>query len=1349
MGGLDSDYSDDDFEDSDVASEIQYKPAVALPKQKEAPAAVQKEDEVAKPTFSSVPQMKVEAPIRKDVPPVTKEKSKQPELILSKKDEAKLSQVSPPKKQDTQRSDLAPLKTSENKPTALAPVKKQGTKLSDASSVKTSSAKPPKRDDPDPKLSKIVRPAKSSEEKDVKRKEASQALPEGVPSTEVASHLNKVDTAVSRLDALMVKEPKEKKKSTPHDHKGAGKEKENQNKNQKQSTNGKVILRPPVIPGVRLSDPSKALDALPLLAIAALDLHSLADAWLSGGGGRGAEKDSGFRFQTDGKGRNALHVACFHGSARTAGVLLRHSGMSLAFMQDELGRTPAFYAAARGHFGLLRLITLFIQIEAEADAGCLFQRLMMGLPRPTPRERAERCRQVGGLQGRFSPFDNGPPRVPMDLADTLRLACFGGITETHAEAALRAFMETLRYGFESVFLEPDKHGLLPLHAAIRNDAQPCSIALEEILRLPSQLHPLMEIRGGTGAPAAGPSGARGTDPRGGILVRDLERKAHARFVQTVGRLSKMVSVEAKGRLESAWADDTREVGMPGHRSACLCLSVSVRLSFACAFAYHTAEAIFVCQERLFTLLLSAPLPFVRSFGGGGAKRERYVQVGVLPCDTVQLVRRMVWFRDLSGFLPLHYAAFSGVPALVSPLLLSGADPNASAVAVSPSSPSGVGKGEEQKEKDKGKETKTEDGGEKSGGTQVDVCGCPALREIAEVVAGGSLSDLRTLYAGGAGRFKERSDQTGASEALSLGVTAVDLAPSTDIRALLLSRGFASRTGGGGKRGKERDASPDPGGGSWKLKEAEGDRMKRGGGVNFKEDQRERAICDALEVCREAAMGSPSSFSANSPAGVLCRTPLHAALLLSALGTSEGHLEGFLRVFGYADPLNPDVNGWTAFHYAAFFGLSGQLARLMSHLRKQRKRSEPLIAESSRMRPSGEPLLPQKTNKGRTALHLAAVRPSNHGCIALLLEVTLLKCGLEDRDGDGLTPLLLAAREGVACSVLQLLQYGADESAKDPEGRGALQLAVMAGREEVVRLLALWNSGLRSREGVGGGGVNRRGGKEDRDLLLGVTMGTGTRHQSLVERMRGALETIWDLCDKGLTEKVVQLIRSGNSTLLTHLINAGGPVEVWSTALQEEEEDTEGQEGGGRTESAVQYLGVMSGESERLKPPSFRRKRPPEIHPEVQGGARGHTLCIATLFACPFIVSASEEKEGSERSEDSDDAGERTHSSSEERVRVLRELLSVEDKKERLALDSTPKSLSAFAHPSRLLLMDLFSAERDEMAIRKACRPFLASSQGEAVYRGQNARIANRKISKVIDLKDRRWDQGERGRGRTS
>lgn len=96
--------------------------------------------------------------------------------------------------------------------------------------------------------------------------------------------------------------------------------------------------------------------------------------------------------------------------------------------------------------------------------------------------------------------------------------------------------------------------------------------------------------------------------------------------------------------------------------------------------------------------------------------------------------------------------------------------------------------------------------------------------------------------------------------------------------------------------------------------------------------------------------------------------------------------------------------------------------------------------------------------GRTPL-LAAIRAGNPGFLQQLLSVSTIDPDRPGRDGEGLTPLMLASRQGDLEAVQLLLAAGATVGATVAEGDNvdALMLAVQAGQLAVVEQLLAANA----------------------------------------------------------------------------------------------------------------------------------------------------------------------------------------------------------------------------------------------------------------------------------------------------
>ncbi|XP_022657121.1 serine/threonine-protein phosphatase 6 regulatory ankyrin repeat subunit A-like isoform X3 [Varroa destructor] len=87
-------------------------------------------------------------------------------------------------------------------------------------------------------------------------------------------------------------------------------------------------------------------------------------------------------------------------------------------------------------------------------------------------------------------------------------------------------------------------------------------------------------------------------------------------------------------------------------------------------------------------------------------------------------------------------------------------------------------------------------------------------------------------------------------------------------------------------------------------------------------------------------------------------------------------------------------------------------------------------------------------RGRTALHVAAIRGVSRNCDALIAR----GARVDERDNLACTPLILAAQNG-QCNVIELLlSRGADPLAQDCKGATALHRACLAHQEAVVQLL---------------------------------------------------------------------------------------------------------------------------------------------------------------------------------------------------------------------------------------------------------------------------------------------------------
>ena len=135
------------------------------------------------------------------------------------------------------------------------------------------------------------------------------------------------------------------------------------------------------------------------------------------------------------------------------------------------------------------------------------------------------------------------------------------------------------------------------------------------------------------------------------------------------------------------------------------------------------------------------------------------------------------------------------------------------------------------------------------------------------------------------------------------------------------------------------------------------------------------------------------------------------------------------------------NGWTAMHHAVFERGSS---------RDQMKRVQALLEQDIEVN--------AKTNRGRTALHLAAV--SEYSNTAVLKYLVINGADIDAVDNDGNTPLMLAASRNRYDTVEMLAQKGADLFTCNKQGYNALHLAARIGHATCVRLLVRLDSDLR-------------------------------------------------------------------------------------------------------------------------------------------------------------------------------------------------------------------------------------------------------------------------------------------------
>ncbi|XP_063715930.1 uncharacterized protein LOC134843662 [Symsagittifera roscoffensis] len=125
---------------------------------------------------------------------------------------------------------------------------------------------------------------------------------------------------------------------------------------------------------------------------------------------------------------------------------------------------------------------------------------------------------------------------------------------------------------------------------------------------------------------------------------------------------------------------------------------------------------------------------------------------------------------------------------------------------------------------------------------------------------------------------------------------------------------------------------------------------------------------------------------------------------------------------------PDVNGFTAIHYAAGYG-HVQLLRSFQQFKL------PLDSKA------------ENENKA-TGLHMACCRGSI-ACVEFLLNAGL---AIESTDGGGCTPLIVTAKNGHAPLAIYLINKGANIRHVDNEGDTVLHWAAYTGQTDLVQLL---------------------------------------------------------------------------------------------------------------------------------------------------------------------------------------------------------------------------------------------------------------------------------------------------------
>lgn len=95
----------------------------------------------------------------------------------------------------------------------------------------------------------------------------------------------------------------------------------------------------------------------------------------------------------------------------------------------------------------------------------------------------------------------------------------------------------------------------------------------------------------------------------------------------------------------------------------------------------------------------------------------------------------------------------------------------------------------------------------------------------------------------------------------------------------------------------------------------------------------------------------------------------------------------------------------------------------------------------------------RDERGRTAMHYAATRPTNGMCSELFFRGLYV----DDADDDGFTPFLLAIREGTTYALDWLVDHGANPKAKTNRGETALDVAKRCQRDNIMSKIERWMS----------------------------------------------------------------------------------------------------------------------------------------------------------------------------------------------------------------------------------------------------------------------------------------------------
>jgi ankyrin repeat protein len=182
-----------------------------------------------------------------------------------------------------------------------------------------------------------------------------------------------------------------------------------------------------------------------------------------------------------------------------------------------------------------------------------------------------------------------------------------------------------------------------------------------------------------------------------------------------------------------------------------------------------------------------------------------------------------------------------------------------------------------------------------------------------------------------------------------------------------------------------------------------------------------------------------------------------------LAVRNGHLTTIdLLLEQGADPTAKDNQGWNAIHIAANFGQDNVLRPLLAkqfdwdlEARASNGRTALLLAVGNGHLTIIDLLLEQgadptaKDNQGWNAIHRAA----GYGRDSIIQKLLARsKCDLEARTSDGLTALLLAAKNGHFGAVELLLKKGAKLKGAQEPGLTVLHSAAEGGHETVVKLL---------------------------------------------------------------------------------------------------------------------------------------------------------------------------------------------------------------------------------------------------------------------------------------------------------